>query len=107
MRGASSLQIQLAQIYKALIKEEVDDEEEGHTYKYLEVKVPAIQGQSGVKDCEVFAIAFAYHAARGDDLSKMRFHQERLRPHLVQCFKKRLEPFPKHHTDKASFLIWR
>jgi len=92
------------------IKEEDDDEEEGHGYKYLEVKVPAVQEQSGVKDCGVFAIAFAYHAAR-DDLSKMRFHQERLQPHLVQCFKKKhLEPFP--HTTlkmpyKASFLIWR
>jgi len=100
---SSLLQIQLAQIYKALIKEEDDDKEEGHTYKYLEVKVPAVQGQSGVKDCGVFAIAFAYHAARGDDLSKMRFHQERLRPHLVQCFKKkRLEPFP-HTTLETPY----
>ena len=27
--------------------------------------------QQGVTDCGVFAIAFAYHTARGDDLSKI------------------------------------
>ena len=36
---SSSLQLQLAQIYKTLIKEEDGDEEEGNGYKYLELKV--------------------------------------------------------------------
>ena len=42
---------------------------EGDGYKFLELKAPAVQGQRGVK---VFAIAFAYHAAKGDDWSSIR-----------------------------------
>ena len=103
---SSSLQIQLAQIYMTLIKEEDGNEEEGNGYKYLELKVPALQVQSGGKDCGVFAIAFAYHAAKGDDLRKMRFHQERLRPHLVQCFKKKhLESFPHTSLEKPQIFV--
>ena len=58
--------------------------------------------QQGETDCGLFAIAFAYHAARGDDLSKIKFHQEKMRQHLVQCFiKKRLEPFPHATLEKT------
>ena len=57
--------------------------------------------QQGVTHCGLFAIAFAYHAARGDDLSKIKFHQEKMRQHLVQCFiKKRLEPFSHTMLEK-------
>jgi len=49
---SSSLQIQLAQIYKALIKEEDDDEEEGHSYKYLKSKFQQYKGKVGLKIVE-------------------------------------------------------
>jgi len=43
--------------------------------------------QTVVKDCGVFVITFAYHAAKGDDLSKMIFNQKKIQEHLVQCFR--------------------
>ena len=95
---SSSLQVQLAQIYKTCITKEEDEE---YGYKFLEINVPAVQLQQGVKDCGVFAIAFAYHAARGDNLSNIKFQQEKMRQHLVHCFKKkRLEPFPHTTLEK-------
>ena len=51
----SSLQIQLAQVYKTKI------EREG-SHKTLNVECLALQQQHGGPDCGVFAIAFAYHA---------------------------------------------
>ena len=49
----------------------------------------------------VFAITFAYHAARGDNLSNIKFQQEKMRQHLAHCFKKkRLEPFPHTTLEK-------
>ena len=51
----SSLQIQLAQVYKTKI------EREG-SHKTLNVECLALQQQHGGPDCGVFAIPFAYHA---------------------------------------------
>ena len=97
---SSSLQVQLAQIYKTCITKE-EDEEDG--YKFLEINAPAVQLQQGVKDCGVFAIAFAYHAARGDNLSNIKFQQEKMRQYLVHCFKKkRLQPFPHTTLEKTT-----
>ena len=96
---SSSLQVQLAQIYTTCITKEKGEEED--VYKFLQIEVPAVQMQQGETDCGLFVIAFAYHAARGDDLSKIKFHQEKMRQHLVQCFKKkRLEPFPHTRLEK-------
>ena len=98
---SSSLQVQLAQISTSCITKEEGEEEDG--YKFLQIEVAAVQMQQGETDCGLFAIAFAYHAARGDDLSKIKFHQEKVRKHLVQCFKKkRLEPFP--HTIVKDYF---
>ena len=48
-----------------------------------------VQKQKGVSDCGPFAIAFAYHAALGDDyLQTITFDQDKLRTHLVTCFEK-------------------
>ena len=83
---SSSLQVQLAQIYKTCITKE-EDEEDG--YKFLKINVPAVQLQQGVKDLGVFTIAFTYHAARGDNPSNTKFQQEKMRQHVVHCFKKK------------------
>ena len=89
-----SLQVQLAQIYRLAIQEEDGD-------KCLEIKVPAVQQQRGKVDCGVFAVAYAFHAARGDDLRAIEFQQDRMRSHLLQCFKnKRLSPFPHTIRDQ-------
>ena len=46
---SSSLQVQLAQIYMTCIRKEEGEEEDG--YKFLQIKVPAVQMQQGVTDC--------------------------------------------------------
>ena len=64
----------------------------------LMVNVPTVQWQKDGTDYGVFAIAFAYHAARGDDPSRITFNQAKMQQHLVACFEEgRLSPFP--HSD--------
>ena len=47
-------------------------------------------------DCGLFAIAFAYELADGNDPSDVSFDQGKMRQHLVQCLEKgRLEAFPR------------
>ena len=54
-----------------------------------------VQQQSGITDCGVFAVAFAYHAAIGDELKRIIFDQGQMRKHLLRCFeKKELSRFP-------------
>ena len=49
----------------------------------------------GITDCGVFAVAFAYHAAIGDELERIIFDQGQMRKHLLRCFeKKELSGFP-------------
>ena len=59
------------------------------------MKTPPAQHQLGDKDCCVFAIAFAYHAARGDELSSFTFTQAEMHHHSVTCLDNgNLTPFP-------------
>ena len=81
---SQSMQVQLATVYKLCI--EVAPEGD-HTF--LSVNVPSVQQQRGYTSCGLFAIAFAFHAARGDDLTKISFHQDKMRQHLAKCFKNR------------------
>ena len=62
----------------------------------------AVQQQEGAADCGLFSIAYAYHAARGDDVSQLHFHQAAMREHLVTCFEQEeLSPFPlAEHTAR-------
>ena len=54
-----------------------------------------VQQQTGGADCGIFAIAYAYHAARGDKVETLNFDQARMRQHLLNCFEKELlSPFP-------------
>ena len=78
------------------------------------IQIPSDQSSSSTnatRGNRLFVIAFAYHAARGDDLSKIKFHQEKMQQLIVRCFiKKRLEPFShtmleKPHTQ--SFFPYR
>lgn len=62
----------------------------------------SVQKQDGTKDCGLFSIAFAYHAALGDDLANISFQQDKLRSHLVTCFENNcLSKFPTT-TRKSS-----
>ena len=75
---SAGLAEQLARIYGHL---EGSIEDNGLTIHHV-----AVQKQEGTLDCGLFAIAFAYHAALGDDLQKVTFDQDKLRSHLVTYF---------------------
>ena len=62
----------------------------------LTVLHASVQRQAGSNDCGLFAIAFALHAALGDNLNEAVFDQSQLRPHLVDCLTKgKLTSFPQ------------
>ena len=91
-----SLQKQLALIYRSLIIQEEDGEE---VDPQIPVRVPTVQPQRGTNDCGIFAIAFALHAAIGDDFEAISFDQSKMRSHLLFCFKKKqLIPFPQKNV---------
>ena len=78
------LQEQIALIYKEAAN--------GNT---LTVKAIPVQQQSGGEYCGLFSIAFAYHAALGEDLMGITFERSKMRDHLIACLSKKcLKPFP-------------
>ena len=65
------------------------------------MQIPPVQQQNGSNDCGLFAIAFALHAALGDNVEELEFDQSKMRDHIQKCFgKKYLDPFPT--TSKKS-----
>ena len=54
--------------------------------KRLDIKLARCQKQTGGKDCGVFRIAFVTTIAFRKKMTK--FHQELMRPHLVECINK-------------------
>jgi len=53
------------------------------------------QKQSGDKDYGLFAIPFAVTLVFNLNASKLKFCQQMMRPHLVDCFNKKvMTPFP-------------
>ena len=57
--------------------------------KVLTINCPSVQQQKGGSmNCGVFEIAYAYHAARGDDVSTLKFDESRMRNHLLNCYTK-------------------
>ena len=79
----------------------------------LKINHIPVQLQRGTSDCGLFAIAFALHAALGDDLRDITFDQSKLRSHLLWCFtNNQLTPFPITSStvpracgaDKISFI---
>ena len=99
---SNSLQCQLATIYKLMITREEDGEV---VDPHIAVCIPNIPQQQGVADCGVYAIAYAFHAARGDDLEKMTFDQATMREHLARCFsRQKLTPFP--HSQKNAGILY-
>ena len=96
---STSLQCQLATIYKLMVLREEDGEV---VDPHIPVHIPNLP-QQGVTDCGVYAIAYAFHAASGDNLEEIEFQQEKMREHLVGCFtKQKLFPFP--HLQKRAHV---
>ena len=87
-----SLQIQLVQLYNAAIPPKTNG---------LLVECTLVQQQEGQYDCGLFAVAFAYHLAVGNDVKSMALDRHKLRKHLAyKCFeKKRLSRFPRDKRE--------
>ena len=62
------MKTQLAQIYQLALKNNMP-----------------VQQQQNDKDCGLFAIAYAFHAALGDDVIIMHFDISKMRQHLIYC----------------------
>ncbi len=75
---------QLAQIYRKYL----DSQEDTGCETLLSLRIPRVQQQSGGSDCGIFAIAFAVHLLRGDNIEDIDFDQEKMRSHLNSCFLK-------------------
>ena len=57
------------------------------------------QKQTGGKDCGLFAIAFAVALVFNKRPSTLKFNQQKMRSHLVECFtKQEMTPFPCRHN---------
>ena len=74
-------------------------------------QMPEQQQQNG-KDCGLFAIAYAFHAALGDDVTIMHFDISKMRQHLIYCLdREELSPFPMEEDkplqtcDRNHFYI--
>ena len=90
----STLTHQFCLVYRTLIKVEINSSDEtGH----LIVQLTYTQKQKCGSDCGVFAIAFAFHAAMGDNISGLQIDQ-RLK---MKCLRKqKFTPFP--NLDKQG-----
>ena len=86
----ASMEAQLAEIYKSLVQG-----------NHLEVELPPVQIQNGELDCGVFAIAFAYDLAAGNDPTQVRYDQSKMREHLARCLSNQsFSLFPRQQMCK-------
>ena len=87
---SDSLKVQLAQIYKNAIFENV-----------LTVTIIPMQQQKGPTDCGLFSIATAFAAASGKNVSNISFEQLEMRRHLELCFGARI--FSNFPASQAKY----
>ena len=66
--------------------------------EYIRIIMSRCQKQTGGKDCGLFAIAFAVALVFNKCPSILKFNQQKMRSHLVECFtKQEMTPFPCRH----------
>ena len=54
-----------------------------------------VHHQANYIDCVVYSIAYAYHAALGDELTTLHFDSKKMMKHLFDCFTaEEISPFP-------------
>ena len=62
--------------------------------KSITLQLEQTQEQLGDSDCGLFSIAYATELCYGNDASSLRYYQDRLRSHLIECLKpKKMIPF--------------
>ncbi len=94
---------QLAQIYRKYL----DSQEDTGCETLLSLRIPRVQQQSGGSDCGIYAIAFAVHLLRGDNIEDIDFDQEKMRSHLNSCFwRKKMLPFPTLSTKGCRITTY-
>ena len=60
------------------------------------IRVVKSQKQQGIKDCGLFAIGYATALAHGQNMAKLRFRQESMRSHFINCVQQnKFTPFPQ------------
>lgn len=63
--------------------------------EHLTITMCRCQKQAGGTDCGLFSIAYAVALVHGMNPGKLKFYQDKVRSHLVDCFNKQLKvPFP-------------
>ena len=75
-----SLHLKLSSTNKKVVSDLMMYKGNAITVNYIDV-----QWQSGGADCGLFAIAFATALCFGHDPSKLLYHQQSMRHHLVNC----------------------
>lgn len=89
------MEVQLSECYQSLVKD-----------RKLAVELPPRQIQRGGLDSGLFAIAFAYDLASGNDPSQVTYDQSRMREHLVKCLENGLfEPFPRQRKSNVTQFV--
>ena len=73
------------------------DAENDETMEYRNMLyIATCSSCAATKWCGIFAIAFAVHAALGENVGEIEFQQEEMRSHLSKCLRKKtFSPFPK------------
>ena len=75
---------------------------------YLTVQFMETQRQVNGADCGLFAIANAFSLCSGKNLFGTIFNQQRMRRHLLSCFKARLlTPFPGKSRGIQEYKVLR
>ena len=66
-----------------------------HGSEHLTITMCRCQKQAGATDCGLFSIAYAVALVHGMNPGKLKFCQDKMRSHLVDCFNKQMMvPFP-------------
>jgi hypothetical protein len=69
----------------------------------LEICLVNVQGQNGIYDCGLFAIAYAFEICNNKNPAKIEFHQELMRDHYNNCIKKNMfESFPQKPRNNET-----
>ena len=66
-----------------------------HALKHLTITMCCCQKQARALDCGLFSIAYAVALVHGMNPGKLKFCQDKMGSHLVDCFNKQMiVPFP-------------
>ena len=67
----------------------------------IEVHYTNVQRQSGISDCDIFAIAFATSVCLGEDPANQTFKQGEMRQHPISCIEEgKMASFPKFYKHR-------